>query len=42
MLKLEPREAGRVLLSRREIPSRRQKELVRQGIETMRQWRHYG
>ena len=41
MLKLEPREAGRILLARRGL-ARHEKALVRQGIETLRQWRHYG
>ena len=42
MLKLEPREAGRILLSRRETSSCHERALVRQGVETLRQWRHYG
>jgi len=40
MLKLEPREAGRVVLTRKEIRLRSARRLVRQAITTMRQWRH--
>lgn len=42
MLKLEPREAGRVVLARKPIRSRQDRRLIREGLWTMRQWRHYG
>jgi len=42
MLKLEPREAGRVVLVQRDSPSRRERQLIAEGIETMRHWRHCG
>ncbi len=42
MLKAEPREAGRVVLSRKPIKSKADKALVREGISTMRRWRHCG
>lgn len=42
MLKLEPREAGRILLCRHDTRSRYEKDLVRRGVDTMRHWRHYG
>jgi hypothetical protein len=42
MLKLEPREAGRIVLSPHRDRSRRERKLIREGLYTMRQWRHYG
>lgn len=42
MLKLEPREAGRVVLARRERPSREESTLIDEGIQTLRRWRHCG
>ena len=40
MLKVEPREAGRVVLRRKPLRSRASRGLIREGIATMRQWRH--
>jgi adenine-specific DNA methylase len=40
MLKLEPREAGQVLLTRRDFRSLEQRKLIAEGVATMRQWRH--
>jgi hypothetical protein len=43
MLKLEPREAGRVALSRSDTCfSRDEMDILAEGIITMRAWRHYG
>lgn len=42
LLKIEPREAGRILLSRKPIKSRKVKNVIADGIHTMRRWRHYG
>jgi hypothetical protein len=42
MLKMEPREAGRILLSRRPVVSAQLRRLIDDGIEWMRRWRHYG
>lgn len=41
MLKLEPREAARVLLAKLNLVER-DSESVADGIRTMKQWRHYG
>jgi adenine-specific DNA-methyltransferase len=41
MLKLEPREASRILL-RRESPSNVDGKMLQEGVEVMRRWRHYG
>ena len=41
MLKLEPREAGRILVSRK-CRSGEVRRLVLDGITAMRQWRHHG
>lgn len=41
MLKIEPREAARVLLARKPIASREDRVLIEEGIQTMRSWRHY-
>jgi hypothetical protein len=40
MLKLEPREAGRVLLSKREFASAEEAGLIDAGILALRRWRH--
>lgn len=40
MLKLEPREAGRILLSPADRQSRSEQELVAEGLATLRTWRH--
>lgn len=42
MLKLEPREAARIVLVDPEEPLGRASNLLREGVETMRRWRHYG
>ena len=42
MLKLEPREAGKVVLSPKASPTRRQAAQIAEGLEIMRRWRHYG
>jgi len=42
MLKIEPREAARVLLPRKPVSSPPVLALIESGIETMRRWRHYG
>lgn len=42
LLKIEPREASRILLSREPIESRKVKNTIADGIHTMRRWRHYG
>jgi tRNA1(Val) A37 N6-methylase TrmN6 len=41
MLKLEPREAGRILIPVREILSEMPVKAVMDAISTMREWRHY-
>jgi hypothetical protein len=40
MLKLEPREAGRVLLDGKVSRSRKELQMIAEGIMLMRQWRH--
>ena len=42
MLKLEPREAGNVLLAPRVARARKEEARIGEGIEIMRTWRHYG
>jgi hypothetical protein len=42
MLKLEPREAGRVLLGARRPPDDMRDAIILDGINTLRAWRHYG
>ena len=42
MLKLEPREATSVVLGCGSRKSGAESRLIRDGINTMRQWRHYG
>jgi len=42
MLKLEPREAGRVVLAPEKTFSPFDHRLIREGLETMRRWRHCG
>jgi hypothetical protein len=41
MLKLEPREAGKIVLSPRTPPTNRQAAQIVEGLEFMRRWRHY-
>jgi hypothetical protein len=42
MLKLEPREAGNVLLTRRTPRTKKQETKIAEGINVLRTWRHYG
>jgi hypothetical protein len=42
MLKLEPREAKNVVLSPRFLASKSDLAAVREAVQTMRSWRHYG
>jgi adenine-specific DNA-methyltransferase len=42
MLKLEPREAGNVLLARRRPRTKKQEAKIAEGIDILRAWRHYG
>lgn len=42
MLKVEPGEAGRIVLLDPETLPKREVRLVKQGIQEMRRWRHYG
>ena len=42
MSKLEPREAGKIVLSPKASPTKRQAAQVAEGLEIMRRWRHYG
>jgi hypothetical protein len=42
MLKIEPREATRILLARNPASLQRNQDLIDDGIHTMRRWRHYG
>ncbi len=42
MLKLEPREASRVLLTPRFRPTRKETDLIQYGLEMMQRWRHHG
>ncbi len=43
MLKLEPREAGRIVLPRVNLTLRRAEQaLIEDGIEELQRWRHYG
>jgi len=42
MLKLEPREAARVLMARPRPASVARNRLVVEALDTMRQWRHHG
>lgn len=42
MLKLEPREAGRVVIRRHATTDRKEQSLLRDALQIMRQWRHYG
>ena len=43
MLKIEPGEAARILLPREAVEWQSgDLDLIQQGIETMRRWRHYG
>ncbi|HWL92951.1 MAG TPA: SAM-dependent DNA methyltransferase, partial [Phycisphaerae bacterium] len=41
MLKLEPREAARVLLDDTAVSSEADAEILKSAVKTMRQWRHY-
>jgi hypothetical protein len=42
MLKLEPREAGNVLLTRQTPRAKREEGRIAEGIDVLRRWRHYG
>jgi hypothetical protein len=42
VLKLEPREAGNVVLSRRIARTPRQEAQIADGLDVLRTWRHYG
>jgi len=42
ILKIEPREASRVVLLDNGKMSREKMALIREGIRTLRRWRHYG
>jgi hypothetical protein len=42
MLKLEPREAGRVVISRKRFDSQAEMGLIEAGVQTLRRWRHCG
>lgn len=42
MLKLEPGEASRVLLTEPDAITREESEAIRGGIAELKQWRHYG
>ena len=42
MLKLEPREAGQVVLRRQDPDPPGDRAVIREGIATMRKWRHCG
>ncbi|MEA3367396.1 MAG: SAM-dependent DNA methyltransferase, partial [Planctomycetota bacterium] len=42
MLKIEPREASRIVLLDTESLSKRHVALIKEGIDAMRRWRHYG
>jgi len=42
MLKLEPREASRIVLMHEDARSKQERRLIAEGLETMRRWRHCG
>ena len=42
MLKLEPREASRLVLSDKKRWPSGQSSLIQEGVETLRRWRHFG
>ena len=42
MLKLEPREAGRVLFAAPALTKRLSAPVLDEGISIMQRWRHYG
>lgn len=42
MLKLEPREAGRILFAADELKHELDGALIKDGVTTMQRWRHYG
>jgi hypothetical protein len=42
MLKLEPREAGRILLPAQEALAGVRSEDIEDGLGVLRAWRHYG
>ena len=42
LLKLEPREAAKIVLGPRAAPTRCQMAWTDEGLEVMRSWRHYG
>ena len=41
MLKLEPREAGRILFAAEEMAAELDASAVKEGVKTMQRWRHY-
>ncbi len=42
LLKLEPREAGKIVLALRASRMREQEVQIREGLDVLRRWRHYG
>lgn len=42
MLKLEPREAGRILFAADELAAELDAPAIQEGVKTMQRWRHYG
>jgi adenine-specific DNA-methyltransferase len=42
MLKLEPREASKIVLGPAALPTKSQAAQIAEGLEIMRRWRHYG
>lgn len=41
MLKLEPREAGRILFAADELAAKLDASAIQEGVRTMQRWRHY-
>jgi len=41
MLKLEPREAAQIALPAAEVNGRLSEEVIKDGLRTLREWRHY-
>jgi hypothetical protein len=41
MLKLEPREAGRVLFPAASLAAELDAKAIKGGVRTMQRWRHY-
>lgn len=42
LLKLEPREAGKIVLALRAFLACEQEVQIREGLDVLRRWRHYG